>query len=242
MAAIMAQPMVLDAPDLKPWLADRLRGTNWVAAGIAALLQLGFLAMLIYMGVVQTGEPKRDKPLVTILSSVEQAAPPPPPAAVQEQRQDKPVVQPKAEVIVPPAKVNLATSAPVAAAVQRAPGPPTPAPAAPCAPPAAPPPAASACIGPVTPNLHSNPLTAPSPDFPIRSRLKHESGVVILRVVVGEDGRVDEISVQRSSGFPALDEAALTAVRKWRWSPTIKDGRPTAITGTIGVNMVLRES
>lgn len=233
--------MTIDTPDLKTWLADRLRGTNWVAAGIAALLQLGFLAMLIFMGVVQTGEPRRDKPLVTILSSVERAAPPPPPAAVQQKPQEKPVVQPKAEVIVPPVKVNLATSAPVAAAVQRAPDPPTPAPAAPSAPaPAAP--AAAAGNGPVKANLNSNLLSAPSPVFPMSSRRKHESGVVILRVVVGEDGRVDEISVQRSSGFPALDEAALTAVRKWRWSPTIKDGRPTAISGTIGVNMVLRES
>jgi len=64
----------------------------------------------------------------------------------------------------------------------------------------------------------------------------------VLRLVVSEDGRVTQISVQRSSGFAALDDAALAAVHKWRWSPTVRDGRPVAITGLVQIPFVLRDS
>lgn len=222
------------------WITDRYRRTNWIAAIVAGGFQLGFLAVLIMMGVVPAMEPKRDKPLVTVLASVERSEAVPTPAAVQPEQRDKPVVQPKADVVVPPTKVVLSTNSPVAAAVQRTPDPPAPAPAAPAAPAAQP--AASAGTGPVKADLTSNLLSAPNPVFPMSSRRKRESGTVVLRVIVGEDGRVDQISVQRSSGFPALDEAALSAVRRWRWSRTIRDGRAVVVTGSVAVNMVLRDS
>ncbi|MDB5723985.1 MAG: TonB-like protein [Novosphingobium sp.] len=236
----MSYSMVLETPDWKTWLTDRVRGTNWVAAAIAAALQVGFLAVLILMGIVPTLAPKQDKPLITVLASTERAATPPPPAAVQQQQPDKPVVQPKADVVIPPTKVQLSASQPVAAAAQRAPDPPAPAPAAPSAPSPSPP--SSSGSGPVKADLTSNLLNAPSPVFPLSSRRKHESGTVVLRVIVGEDGRVDQVSVQRSSGFAALDEAALSAVRKWRWSRTMRDGRAVIVTGAVAVNMVLRET
>jgi protein TonB len=43
-------------------------------------------------------------------------------------------------------------------------------------------------------------------------------------VVVDEEGRVSAISVAASSGADRLDKAALNAVRRWRWSPTMIDG------------------
>ena len=230
--------MAIEMSDWSAWIVDRFRRTNWIAAGIAAGLQFGFLAVLILMGVVPAMQPKHDKPLVTVLASVERSAAPQTPPAVQARQQDKPAVQPKADLVMPPPKVALSASAPVAAAVQRTPEPPAPAPAAA---PAAPP-ASSAGTGPVRADLTSNLLSAPKPVFPMSSRRKHESGTVVLRVVVDEEGRVDQISVQRSSGFAALDEAALSAVRRWRWSRTVRDGRPVVVTGSVAVNMILRES
>lgn len=221
-------------------LRERWHRTNWLAAAVAAALQLGFLAVLLLMGVVPAVAPKRDKPLVTVLASAERSATRPPPPAVPTPQQDKAIVQPKTDIIMPPPKVTLSPSAPVAAAAQRIPDAPKPAPTAPSAPTAAPVPAAG--TGPVKADLTSNLLSAPSPVFPMSSRRKHESGTVVLRVVVGEDGGVDQISVQRSSGFAALDEAALSAVRKWRWSRTLRDGRAVVVTGSVAVNMVLRES
>jgi protein TonB len=64
----------------------------------------------------------------------------------------------------------------------------------------------------------------------------------VLRVVISPEGRVVEVSVHRSSGFPALDEAALAAVRKWRWSPTLRDGRAVSITGLVQLPFILHDS
>ena len=232
--------MATGLSDWSAWVADRFRRTNWAAAAIAGGLQLGFLAVLIMMGVVPAMAPKRDKPLVTVLASVERSEAAPKPAAVPTQQPDKPVVQLKTDVVAPPPKVALSTNTPVASAVQRTPDPPAPAPAAPAAPAAQP--APSSGTGPVKADLTSNLLSAPNPVFPLSSRRKRESGTVVLRVIVGEDGRVDQISVQRSSGFAALDEAALSAVRRWRWSRTMRDGRSVVVTGSVAVNMVLRDS
>ncbi len=45
---------------------------------------------------------------------------------------------------------------------------------------------------------------------------------------VGADGRALDVALKRSSGFPSLDEAALAAVRRWRFEPTHTAGVPIA--------------
>lgn len=57
-----------------------------------------------------------------------------------------------------------------------------------------------------------------NPVYPAASRRAGESGTVLLNIVVGPDGAPTQIDVERSSGFAALDEAAVTAVRKWRFT------------------------
>jgi len=57
------------------------------------------------------------------------------------------------------------------------------------------------------------------PLYPMASRKKGESGTVILTVRLDSQGRVHEVSVRSSSGFPALDNSALAAVRAWRFDP-----------------------
>lgn len=220
------------------WLAECARGINWAAVAVAALFQVGILAMLVSMGVVDLREKPRQPPLVTVNFAEQQQAAPPAERLAEQTRQ---VVPPKAQVVVPPARIQLAPSQPVPAAPQRAPEPaPAPAQAAPAA--AAPAAAPATGTGPVKANLAANLLSSPKPVFPNSSRRKKESGVVTVRVVVGEDGRVADISLHRSSGFTDLDQAVVAAVRNWRWSPTLRDGRPVRITGLIPINMVLRES
>jgi TonB family protein len=58
-------------------------------------------------------------------------------------------------------------------------------------------------------------------------------GVVILEVTLGVDGRVTDAKVLRS--IPVLDQAALDAVRQWRYEPTLLDGRPVPIIVTVTV-------
>jgi protein TonB len=57
-----------------------------------------------------------------------------------------------------------------------------------------------------------------NPVYPSASRRAGESGTVLLDIVVGPNGAPTEINVERSSGFVALDDAAVAAVRKWRFT------------------------
>jgi len=58
----------------------------------------------------------------------------------------------------------------------------------------------------------------PPPAYPAEAIAARQTGRTLLRVAVSADGSVAELSVYRSSGVPALDQAALRAVRGWRFS------------------------
>src|SRR6267154_366096 len=59
------------------------------------------------------------------------------------------------------------------------------------------------------------------PPYPSASRRAGEEGTVLLAIVIGQDGRPLDISVARSSGYAELDESAVNAVRKWRFSTNV---------------------
>jgi protein TonB len=62
-------------------------------------------------------------------------------------------------------------------------------------------------------------------------------GVVILEATVGQDGRVEEVSVLRSVGL--LDRAAMEAVRQWRYEPLLLNGLPVRFILTVTVSFNL---
>jgi len=62
-------------------------------------------------------------------------------------------------------------------------------------------------------------LSNPPPDYPESARQAKESGVVVVQVIVNTEGRPDSVDVLTTSGFPSLDQAAVTGVRKWRFRP-----------------------
>lgn len=64
------------------------------------------------------------------------------------------------------------------------------------------------------------------PVYPRRSRLRGEEGVVVLEAAVDESGRVADVRVVASSGYPGLDEAAVKALAEARFVPAERDGRP----------------
>jgi len=68
----------------------------------------------------------------------------------------------------------------------------------------------------------------PLPDYPRLAKLRGWEGVTILRVEVREDGRVGRVELARSSGYPVLDEAAMKAVRAWRFEPARRGGAAVA--------------
>lgn len=82
---------------------------------------------------------------------------------------------------------------------------------------------------PVTPpNILAAYQNNPPPVYPIRARILGEQGEVLLRVHIISNGRVDQIKVQRSSGYNSLDDAALEAVRDWRFAPARRGKQPVA--------------
>jgi protein TonB len=76
-----------------------------------------------------------------------------------------------------------------------------------------------------------------SPEYPKKARKKHVEGVVRLHAIIGKDGAVRELAV--ISGDPLLTDAALKAVRQWRYMPTLLNGEPVEVDTTIDVNFVL---
>jgi TonB family protein len=61
-----------------------------------------------------------------------------------------------------------------------------------------------------------------SPSYPVDAKEQRIEGTVRLHAVIGEDGSIQR--VQLVSGAESLVAAALTAVREWRYGPTIPEG------------------
>jgi periplasmic protein TonB len=70
-------------------------------------------------------------------------------------------------------------------------------------------------------------LYGPDPEYPILAKQSRLSGVVIIEAVIDEHGNVKGMRV--ISGHPLLVPAALSAVSRRRYEPTVLDGEPTPI-------------
>lgn len=78
-----------------------------------------------------------------------------------------------------------------------------------------------------------------APAYPGESRHLHEQGEVTLRVELDERGRVDGVTVIRSSGHARLDEAARAAVLTWQCNAAIWDGQPIRAVATQSLEFIL---
>jgi periplasmic protein TonB len=210
-------------------------------AGVAGL-QAGVIVLLL------TLQPRpRDEaaPLRmdvrTIIDEIKPPEPPPKPKVIPP----KPLPQVVKQTIAPPpprptppvltAAANTEPApAPYAVAPQPAPQPPAPpAPAVITAPPPPPLPA------PVTAaRFDADYLKNPPPAYPSISRRMREEGKVLLTVRVSAQGNAESVQVRQSSGFPRLDEAALEAVRQWRFVPARRGDE--AIVASVIVPLIFR--
>lgn len=68
-------------------------------------------------------------------------------------------------------------------------------------------------------------LNNPGPVYPNMSRRLRESGTTELRVRVSAGGEPLEIQLLKSSGYSRLDDAALAAVKKWKFQPAMRNGK-----------------
>ena len=76
-----------------------------------------------------------------------------------------------------------------------------------------------------------------NPEYPPIAQSARVQGVVIVELVIDEQGRVNDARVLRS--IPLLDQAALNAVRQWEYTPTLLNGVPTPIVMTATVQFTL---
>lgn len=76
------------------------------------------------------------------------------------------------------------------------------------------------------------------PAYPRAARRAGWEGTVLVAVLVGADGGCRRATVAASSGHPVLDQAALEAVRGWRFSPALRAGAP--VESEVEVPVVFR--
>jgi protein TonB len=197
---------------------------------------LGIAAAMATLNMV--AEHKARGHLTTVeLRDLDVTPPPPPEPTKLETPQAAPV-----QTVTPRPMIELPSQGPVQVMVD---APPPPAPpvvasqgvktSAPPAPSPAPP--ATTLEGG---DLSSKVLYAKPPTYPVDARRAHEQGTVKLLVLVGSDGTVSDIQVASSSGSQRLDRAALQAVKRWRWSPTMSGGTATAVKGYVTIPFVLK--
>lgn len=84
-------------------------------------------------------------------------------------------------------------------------------------------------------------LSKTAPTYPPAARKAGQEGTVVLRIEILASGRPGEIAVATSSGYPALDEAAVASVRKWQFIPAkdLNNGKTVACTTTLPVSFRL---
>ena len=84
--------------------------------------------------------------------------------------------------------------------------------------------------------LNGKAISLPKPTYPSIARAAHAAGTVVVQVLIDENGSV--VSASAVSGHPLLINAAVSAARQARFSPTKLSGQPVKVTGVIQYNFV----
>jgi protein TonB len=76
-----------------------------------------------------------------------------------------------------------------------------------------------------------------APKYPPEAGQERIEGIVVLLAVIGKDGTVRDVRVE--SGLPLLAQAAIEAVKQWRYRPYLLNGEPVEIDSQITINFNL---
>jgi protein TonB len=76
------------------------------------------------------------------------------------------------------------------------------------------------------------------PIYPEHARVARIEGLVVMEAVLDPTGHVTQLRVIRS--VPMLDQAAMDAVRQWRYTPTMYYGKPVSVLMTITIKFTLQ--
>lgn len=90
-----------------------------------------------------------------------------------------------------------------------------------------------------TPIKPARPISNPNPMYPPGAVQQGLEGRVILSVTIATSGEVIKVTVAESCGHQSLDQAALDAVRRWRFSPATREGKPVEWTARLPIRFRL---
>jgi protein TonB len=76
-------------------------------------------------------------------------------------------------------------------------------------------------------------ISTTAPVYPIAARQASIDGDVVIHAVIDKSGNVSQADVV--SGPAMLRQAALNAVRRWKYAPSVLDGQPVSIETTVTV-------
>jgi protein TonB len=189
--------------------------------GIAMVIVLHLLLWwAIQSGLTQVVTQKAKVVVDAVLLQEEKPAIPPPPAP--RNLPPPPKSAPPPPAYVPPVEVPVAAPAPTQAIAAVSSTPPATVVPATMAPRAEPVRTAAAVSA-------ANCRIDNSQDYPSASRRLEEEGTVSVRLLVGAEGRVGEVQIEKSSGFKRLDEATRALLMnpgKCTFRPATVDGKP----------------
>ncbi|MCK6375782.1 energy transducer TonB [Zoogloea sp.] len=207
--------------------AEHWHRLAWEHGAPLVLICTAHLAALWWLTTTLNRSPVLTTPpaVVGVLVSAPAATVEPKPLPMAQQPRPTPVprrrptpLPPKA----PPSERAVAASPPEPAAQPQA----ATAAVAQAAPPAAAPEAKQPAAPVTPPRADAAMLNNPAPAYPAQSRRLHEEGRVLFDVYILPNGSVGQIKLKRSSGFPRLDDAALEAIRRWRYVPAKRGDEP----------------
>ena len=176
--------------------------------------------------------------------------PPPKPEAVKVPVPDttpeepEPVIVPEPKPVVVPPKQITPVQAPVTppqplrVEVPPAPPAPPPPPVPVATPPPPPPPPPPEPEGPIRVGgdvSAPEKVTAPDPQYPEAARTARIEGTVVIEAVIDKNGNVDRVRVVK--GLPmGLDQAAADAVKRWKFKPGMRAGKPVDVIYNLTVH------
>ncbi|MDP1772769.1 MAG: energy transducer TonB [Methylobacter sp.] len=201
----------------------RTNDRPWLALSLVLCAHLAVFAALRPQPQSLSMEPIPDPIMVSLLNTPQTTPQKPMPPATPIEKVQKPVKKPASKPVAPLIKE---TNQPTQTSM------PTTATSSPAAEPA------SKAIDTQTyqsPNFNAAYLNNPAPDYPSISRREGEQGLVLLRVQVTANGTAASVELQTSSGSTRLDQAALEAVKKWRFIPAKRGEQPVSASVTVPV-------
>jgi protein TonB len=85
--------------------------------------------------------------------------------------------------------------------------------------------------------VEANLIRDVTPTYPAEAGRERIEGTVILQAVIGKDGTVQDVQVV--SGLPLLAQAAIDAVKQWRYKPYLLNGEPVEVDSRITINFTM---